>query len=125
MSEIGQKIIAAVRDVAAKNPSFIYLNAALMGADGNFCVYVKDGDPSCLIGQALWKLGLIDAALEADDFNAVGADDLLRSLPIGDSLDPNEIEWLTRVQEMQDAEKPWSEAVEWADNFKEEMLQDW
>jgi hypothetical protein len=127
MSEIGQSIIDAVRKAAANNPSFVYSNPGLSGMSGN-CVYVRDGKPSCIIGHALWDLGFIDSALEKDFLNAVGVDDVFCWLPaLQDEpmLDPNEISWLSHVQAGQDAEKPWADAVEWADNYREEMLQTW
>lgn len=128
MSEIGQSIIDAVRKAAANNPSFVYSNPGLSGMDGNFCVYVKDGKPSCIIGHALWDLGIIDAELERHSFNCVGVDDVLSwlsAMPGGPELDSNEISWLSHAQAGQDAEKPWAEAVEWADNYCDEMLQTW
>jgi hypothetical protein len=128
MSEIGQTIIDAVRKAAANNPSFVYSNPALSGMSGSFCVYVRDGKPSCIIGHALWDLGFIDSTFEKNCLNTVGVDDVLSSLPalLDESmLDPNEIQWLSHAQAGQDAEKPWADAVEWADSYREEMLQTW
>lgn len=127
MSDIGEKIIAAVRGVAARNPSFVYPNPGVHGAVDTmaYCVYVREGGPSCLVGCALWDLDLIDTSLEEHPYNTVGVDDLLVAWLDGVELDLDEIEWLRNVQSGQDAEKPWAEAVKWADSFREEMLQDW
>jgi len=120
MSEIGQSIIKAVREKAAENPLFVYD----VGAD--FCKYVIDGQPSCLIGHALWDLHIIDANLEnayEGYYNNIDVQDLFTHL--GTRLDPEEVGWLTLAQQSQDAKSPWGKAVDWADNFDEEMLNNW
>jgi hypothetical protein len=131
MSEIGQQVINAVRSKAAQNPTFVYKNPGLSWSNalgpGPFCVYVKDGCPSCLIGQGLWDLKLIDASLENHEYNSVGADDLLAWLDTTQdvTLDVDEIEWLVQVQAAQDAEKPWAEAISFADSYSTEKLNNW
>lgn len=118
MSEIGLQIISAVRMVAARNPLFVFQPV------GPFCEYVSGGKPACNIGHALWDLGLIDATMEVCAFNSADVRSLLGD-QLGLHLDPDEIKWLDLVQSSQDAEKPWGEAITFADNFREEMLQDW
>lgn len=118
MSEIGSQIIDAVRIIAARNPLFVYHD------NGGFCEYVRDGQPSCLIGRALWELGLIDATMEDIPQNCSGAKELLTD-QLALQLDLDELHWLDLVQGCQDAKDPWSEAVSKADNFREEMLLDW
>lgn len=135
MSDIGQQVINAVRSKAAHNPTFVYKNPGFTNPDlfgpGEFCVYVKDGCPSCLIGQGLWDLNLIDASLENHEYNTVAADDLLawlhaeRDYDLGLLLDPGEIDWLVQVQAAQDAEKPWAEAISFADSYPTEKLNNW
>lgn len=107
MSEIGQKIIAEVRKVAAANPDYIY--ERVEGSPN--CVYVRDGKPSCLIGHALWNLGLIDIHLPAD-LNYGGIHRLAPELNIW--LDDAELTWLMSAQSAQDTRKTWAEAVEYA-----------
>lgn len=108
MSDTGQKIINEVRLVAAANPDFVY-----EPPDDEGCVYVRDGEPSCLIGHALWRLGYIDAELErhreGPNHNWDGAPDLLDHL--GLHLDDSESEWVAVVQSRQDDGQPWGHTV--------------
>ncbi|MBO0676905.1 hypothetical protein JRC04_05470 [Mycolicibacterium sp. S2-37] len=107
MSEFGQKLIATVREVASEKPDFVY-------GDGQ-CRYVVDGQPSCLIGQALWRLDLIDASIESRDANHDGIDTLLERLVLDEDLDEAEVEWLEAAQTRQDNRAPWGVAVGDAD----------
>lgn len=132
MSEIGQQVINAVRSKAAENPEFVYINPLGSNPDifgpEEFCVYVRDRCPSCLIGHALWNLDLIDASLEEHGYNGVAVDDLLAWLESAgkiDDLDSDEIKWLGNAQAAQDAQKPWGEAISFADNYNDEMLTNW
>lgn len=117
MSEIGQKIIAGIRKLAEEQPDFRY-----HPPDGDNCVYVHDGEGSCGVGRVLLDLGLITPALEHDRTwvggaaaNKTGAPDLLAHLNV--PLDPPEKGWITRYQNQQDDEQPWSRAVESADHW--------
>lgn len=124
MSELGQQIIAKVREIAAEQPDFVYHEPP--GAVS--CVYVHDGRPSCIIGQALWALGLIDATLEHDETpvlqpgtvyspakpNKVTSRDLFKHLGI--EVDTEEAKWLRAVQSFQDSQFCWLLAVERADD---------
>lgn len=109
MSELGQRLIEEVRMVAAKNPDFVYDEPTDACGIGQGCAYVHNGRPSCLIGQAMWNLGMIDASLEdCLDSNHCA----IRFFPrIVATLDDDEIEWLTKVQERQDAKEPWGHCV--------------
>lgn len=114
MSEIGKQIVQAVRDAAAAKPDYVYQG---------MCRYVIDGCPACLVGQALWDLGLISADVESRAANNDGVDGLFDLLGI--EVDPDEEDWLRLAQESQDAEHPWSEAVRWADEYDPEILETW
>lgn len=106
MSTIGQKLIDAVRATADSNPTYIY--------DNNYgCCYVRDGQPSCLVGHAAWNLGLIDATFEREGANRAAVCDLSDILGLG--LDDGESFWLSTVQDHQDTGYPWIEAVAGAD----------
>lgn len=114
MSEIGQKIISAVRKRAEDDPNFIYKPPN----DGNNgCVYVSDGQPSCLIGCGLWDAGLIGPEFEGLETNRIG----IAALEDGPCqqlnliLDEVEQIWIFRVQAYQDGGHTWGDALRLAD----------
>lgn len=119
MSVLGQQLISAVRAHAAEKPDHIYKSPYGHGT----CVYVYDGCPSCLIGQALWDLGLIDASFAGTAGNHVPFFSVVDHL--GLVLDPDERKWLREVQYHQDARHSWGEAVAKADKFMIENFPKW
>ena len=109
MSEDGQKLIAAVRAVAAEQPDLVYTDA---------CQYVvKDGPgeyrPGCLIGHALWRLGMIDSFWYGDSSRNISQ---ITALTKEFRLDTEEAYWLGVAQDEQDAQEPWGVAVRAADD---------
>lgn len=108
MSELGQQLISIVRQKAAETPEFVY------GApdDVRACVYVRDGKPSCLIGQALWGAGVIDCSISRHD-NADVFSVLADRWRLG--IDVAEVSWLRKVQRRQDDGVAWGSAVAQAD----------
>lgn len=118
MSEIGQKIIAEIRRVAAENPD--------IRVPGEACVYVdvshekEQWEPRCLVGQALFALGLLDELLP-DPFEEYGPgawnetafDHMYHSIAPG--MEQAEVAWVRKAQEHQDSDKTWSESVRTAD----------
>lgn len=112
MSELGLKLIAETKRVAAENPDYIYKRDHRDGG----CHYVVDGKPSCLLGHALWNLGVIGAdftkRFDSDGNNALddlGIEFLLEELRL--ELDFEEINYLGQVQGRQDSGRPWGKAV--------------
>ena len=106
------EVIQAVRDLANANPEFIYeaKNPSYRGQ----CFYVEDGKPSCIVGQALAKLGLTIDQLSLFD-NEVTGD--ISAEAVGKVLGLNDITrtWLRDVQASQDAGLRWAAAVARAD----------
>ncbi|AAN01683.1 hypothetical protein P755_gp071 [Mycobacterium phage Quink] len=132
-TEIGQKIITKIREIAAEKPDFVYQPPVNDYAD--HCVYVHGGQPSCIVGQALWKLGIIGPSLEVDRTriddtepgsgrglesspNRAGSRGLLRYL--GLEVSPEEDDWIRAVQQNQDCEHSWADSVKWADSTGDE-----
>lgn len=117
MSDIGQKLIAAVRKHAADNPTYVDDWAEKAG-----CQYVRDGEPSCIIGQALWDLGFIDSSFEThppvgDRYSRANADTVDNVIELFDiDLDPEELHWLVLVQGQQDSGRSWADAVTYGDD---------
>lgn len=115
MSEIGQKIIAAVRDVANNDPGHVY--------EHEKCRYVVDGRPACLIGHALWNVGLISGDIEKSTCNGEAVDYVAAFL--GLDIDGSERDWLSNAQEVQDNGKPWEYAVQQADGIEAGEVEFW
>lgn len=124
---------ANVRAIAAQFPDRIYQQSKKTGS-GPSCLYVRDGKPDCLIAQGAFMAGMdIDtlAAFDAVAIDALGKVDMLTYLgAVADSAIEDsgaehvfkpygftaiELDWLKRVQQLQDAEFPWGEAVRMAD----------
>lgn len=105
MSDLGQQIIEETCKVAKANPSFVY--------DGD-CIYVRDDQPACLIGHALWNLGLIDISLGHHVVNSCGVSRVAEFLKI--PLDDAEEYWLTEAQSAQDEGDTWGDAIERAND---------
>ncbi len=107
MSLIGENLIRLVRETAAGRPDFVN------NLNGGLCKYVVDGEPSCLIGQALWKADLIGPTFERNERNSVAFGHI--SVHLGLALDQAEINWLRQVQYLQDSGIAWGVAVSGAD----------
>lgn len=108
MSELGQKIIAEVRKAAEDRPEYVCPKVF------DQCEYIRDGGPSCIVGHALWNVGLINPSWEGDDW---GDSSIKNVIAIeGWPLTIGEINWLSRVQESQDDGYPWGRSVARADH---------
>lgn len=91
MSEFGQLLIAEVRKVAALNPDYVY--------GPPLCMYLNEnGRPSCIIGHALFNLGIY--TYSNPEWEGKGITELLGLL--GHQIDPVEMNWLNAVQRAQD-----------------------
>lgn len=78
--------------------------------DGDPCMYVKDGEPSCLVGQVLHELGVPIERLEACDNSAFpGILSLIRAGWF--TATPRQHELLGAVQNFQDAGDPWGQCL--------------
>lgn len=103
MSDVGQRLIAAVREIAAENPDFVYDD------DPYGCVYFDGkGAPSCIMGHACSRLGLlVGEPNDVDGDTNISA--VAKDLQWG--LDRDELDWLEHVQRSQDRRTPWGECV--------------
>lgn len=115
MSDIGQKLIRKVRDIAAARPEYVY------DASDEQCFYTLEGQPSCIIGHALFKLGYLPSETYIEGFGAGVA-----LTHLGVALDYDEKRWMDYVQEAQDGRAfglvmsvanrlSWGGAVQFAD----------
>lgn len=80
-----------------------------------YCNYVRDGEPSCLVGVVLHALGVPVERLEKADRFPVGgksAGALMRELDAEGWTIPHEVRWIfANVQDEQDNGVPWGIAV--------------
>lgn len=106
MSELGQRLKCEVLSIASANPDFVY---EIPNGGAGVCLYVHDGEPSCLIGRALWNLRIINASMETGLHNDESFDRLAEYLKL--DLDSEEIRWLRNVQYHQDRGRSWGYAV--------------
>lgn len=114
MSNRGAKLIKIIRDLAAEKPDFVYERPGNYH-DGKGCVYVHDGQPSCIVGHAMWRAGLIDDSFENMNYNHHGFGG---HIPGMKTLTGREVQWLEEVQGNQDCGETWSDAVLNADNME-------
>lgn len=106
---IGRQLIKHVRDLAEKHPRFTYESAQWNGD----CVYVEEGKPSCIIGQAASLAGVPIATLEQwDRRDDSSANSVVAEIGVHGTRVRG---WLRRVQIAQDRGYTWAEAVKAAD----------
>lgn len=107
------EFVKAVRELAAENPNFIYEAPG----ENRTCLYVHEGDGSCLIGQALLRVGVpLNTVAGFDETAAnlpVAANEALLSLGYSGAVS----EWAGYVQSLQDRRELWAESVALADNY--------
>lgn len=110
----------AVVNEALNNPGFKYKTANNIPVyDHSSCKYVKDGAASCIVGRALHALGVkLEDFAKYENKRA----DLVVTNLLGieedkaTDIDLKNLFWLNRVQQYQDENTPWHEAVERATN---------
>lgn len=130
-TEFGQKLITAIREISAEKPEHIYESPKdLTGKYDTSCIYVKKGEPDCIVGKALWKIGAIDASWETkkirvqhedgsfsdmeESFNSQPWSFIYRLFP---TITKKERDWVHIVQMKQDAKHPWGNCVVMADEI--------
>lgn len=104
------RFVGAVRRLAALQPDFEYV-APVGGRGERNCMYVHDGVPSCLVGQALVAVGHSVAELAKFDSDHLDAETVLTELGYGWRT----AAWANEAQTCQDAGDHWRDAVRKAD----------
>lgn len=85
--------------------------------EGTFCAYVASGEPSCIVGNALHRLGVSIPTLVEMDRCAIGgavisSPKVLEVLEdSGFDLDYEAVMLFSTAQVLQDDEVPWGDAV--------------
>ena len=104
----GQDVVSTVRDIANEYPEFVYEAPSELGGQ---CLYAHSSEngytPGCLMGQALYRLGVDLSALQP--YEGEGIEEVLEHLNI--SSDSDSRLWLSEVQTAQDESVPWGLAV--------------
>lgn len=111
MSNRGAKLIKIIRDLATEKPDFVYERPEIEGDTG--CVYVHDRQPSCIVGHAMWRAGLIDYSYELTPYNKQAFGDHLPGMA---TLTDREAQWLEEVQGQQDSGETWANSILSADS---------
>ena len=99
------EFVALIHEIATEDPAFVYNNDSRLG-----CYYHKNPkitkhDKRCIIGEALFRLGMEEPELRTI---TQGANQELRRL----GFDANTCRWARAVQIKQDEGASWSEAVQ-------------
>lgn len=102
----------AVQHFVNEDPNFIYDSE--LG-----CFYIRDNEPSCLIGKALHKMGVSKQILKELDTGSNGIACAVHDKPFIDILldhgweiDEQALEFADHVQECQDNGSKWKKAFD-------------
>lgn len=107
------RAVELLKEVAEERPDFVYAPPNDQGA----CVYVHEGEPSCIVGHVLVRMGVPTEHLDFDvPDNIPTAIGLLSRLEETGLVDVNSDDaWvLERAQREQDSGVPWGKAVKMA-----------
>lgn len=96
----------AVVEVANERPDHVYETA-----NTDVCLYQVDGQPSCIVGHALARLGAPAELLRTLDSEELTIGSAFVDVEALERDDKDEAEFLHRVQNAQDIGVPWGEAV--------------
>lgn len=110
--------------VNEKGENFIYEQQVDPESGRAKCVYVHDGEPSCIVGRVLANLGVpLDRLALADAGPGTSADMLLNQLRDEDVITiPDGVQLaLQEAQSRQDYRQSWGTAVRSAKNIMEEF----
>jgi hypothetical protein len=122
-------LVEVTRKIAEARPDHVYEQFEYLppGDDHPYmtCLYVRNGEPDCLIGHGLVALGVDPASIEGPEFDAIGSMwEHPESVPMIEwdnegELDsdgvPPEINWLAIAQSAQDDGYSWGDAIKIAD----------
>jgi hypothetical protein len=107
-------VVEEVRSIAAKNPDHIYTDKDTSNPNSS-CFYERNGKPSCIMGQALFNLGVPIETLSAMDRQTGGIFSFLLTDGVSLRKESNTLYWLCTVQNLQDNLYAWGVAVATAD----------
>lgn len=99
------------RAVEAKGPDYVYVEPE---GDVAACLYVHDGQPSCIVGHVLNYCGLLGLAEENKAPSNIRA--------LREHFDSAALVVLDAAQEIQDNGEPWGEALACAEVTAEGLL---
>lgn len=99
---------AEVLNVAQEQPEYVYERG-----EAGKCHYERNGQPSCIVGHAMHRLGV--STFDLREFDAAGdsaIEDIIEANPdMFDKDDEPGMELLIEAQDRQDQEVPWGLAV--------------
>lgn len=109
--------------VAKEQPDHIY-DRGMSGQGG--CSYQKGGEPSCIVGHALVRLGMpVEELMEFDDTGDSGIGCIVSSNDDLFEIDDEKALWgVEKAQSNQDNGVPWGMAVKYpVDDGSEDLLE--
>lgn len=109
MNITARHVIEQAREVAAAHPD----RKASRQREGLGSVYRMEGEPFCLFGHALNRLGLLD--LMPERYDELRISTVLSLLDITGT--DAELEWLSTAQSNQDVGMTWGKSVSSADHY--------
>jgi hypothetical protein len=106
----GAQALRLLREVVAESPDFIYKPPA--DDVQSVCVYAYDGQPSCIVGKALYRAGYdVDVLAALDCANDPGAYNLAK---LGIAADGDALAIFAAAQRVQDRSyegNTWTDAL--------------
>lgn len=117
--DVNEVLQVAQEIVDEFGPDYVYVKPS-----SGLCQYVHEGQPSCLVGQILVRLGaqvdvlsVPENASIQDNGHGLGVEDLLEKLSptwgtLGFTLTENAIKVLVEIQNAQDTDNTWGRALE-------------
>lgn len=109
MNITATQVIEQAREVAAAHPE----RKASRQRDGLGSVYRMEGEPFCLFGHALDRLGLLE--LMPEGYDELRISSVLSLMQVTGTY--AELEWLSNAQSNQDIGMTWSKSVSHADHY--------
>lgn len=104
------EVIEALQKIVTASPDYVYTPPG----DTGWCLYSYNGDPSCLVGQALAEVGVPIDALESFNPGGKYGEDvglIASNAAIILGLAKSTGVYLQVAQKVQDNGKPWGEAL--------------
>ena len=103
------KAITLLREVVKGKEEYVYKRP--VGSSGPACVYQANGEPSCVVGKALFKVGVTADELDAMDRTGVHTGINSVTLPERVSLTNDARAVFAAAQEKQDRGTEWGIAL--------------
>lgn len=104
-------VLPVTEEIVGEQPRFVYPSGDL-----GICTYVRNGEPDCIVGRVLHRLGWTVEELESYDGDGLGTTitHLMDHEVLEVEVEPAVYRFLDRLQSEQDCKTPWGKALEFA-----------